>query len=117
MALKDQILAANDRKPIPVDMTKYGWPEGVHIMPMSAAVAMDVATISDSDKPTSEEVRRSARLMYMHSLVDADGAQLFTEQDVDKLLAKGARAITYLGDEIRKINLMTEESVDEEGNV
>jgi hypothetical protein len=107
---KEQILAANDRKFIEVQVPEWGENAVVRVGQLTAIQRdrWDSATYVDG-KVNLEGMR--ARLCAL-CIVDADGQPLFTAEDVEALGQKSAPTINAVWTAAAQLNGMLPSSVD-----
>lgn len=68
----------------------------------------------DGKEIAPEEVeQRGLGLLAVRSLVDADGARMFEDQDVEALLAKNSAALSRVATEALRLNKMRPQDVQE----
>jgi len=111
MALsKAEILAANDKRLIEVDMTDVGWGGSVFVRIMSG---------TERDRFEGEFVNGNRAVDMVRAklvakcLCDEKGERLFTEQEIPALGEKSAAALDKLFTMCMKHNKFTKDDVEE----
>lgn len=106
---KEQILAADDRRTITVEVPEWG-----------GSVNIAVMTGTDRESFEREWTNIEAKLlpqyklkMLRRCLVDGSGAQQFTDADLDALGNKNACVIDRLFTECMKLNGFQKDAVEE----
>lgn len=110
MGLAEEILALDDRKVVEVEVPEWGGRK-VRLMEMSAADRdrYEMENLEAREKKTGARQVR-ARLVAL-CLVDEEGKRVFTDQQVDALGAKSAKALDRLFWKARELNILEEEQV------
>lgn len=103
---RDEIFAIDDLKTELVPVPEWGDGVGVRVRAFSLAqrdlyLAPTRDLPEDAPRPTSGEL--AARLV-VHTTVDANGAMLFTDADIPKLLAKSRAAIDRIAEVAQRLN-------------
>ncbi|VVE90400.1 hypothetical protein [Pandoraea bronchicola] len=96
---KDQILAANDRKTIDVPVPQWGGV--VRLAVMSGAERDAFHSSREGGTGTLGEFEAS---ILAATIVDADGNQVFTTEDIDALRTKNKDVLDMLTSEAAKLN-------------
>lgn len=95
-----EILAAQDMQVVEVEVPEWGGV--VRLRPMTAEEGLKLGT-SGGDK------RHSAVKVVVMTAVDADGKQLFTESDLEKLQGKSLSALMKIQKRALEINGLADE--------
>jgi len=104
MALsRDDILGAADLTPAEIEVPEWGGT--VFIRPLTAGERGEWETFLSAGKGKNEDMLKVSRAMLaMLTLCDATGARLFTESDLDALMAKNATALERIAYAAMKLN-------------
>ena len=118
---KDQILGADDRESITVEVPEWGG--SVQLIAMTAcqrdAFEASIVDLKGGAKTkTNSKLLVNFRARFISScIVDDNGKRLFTDKDIVELGKKSAKPISRLFDKCQEINGMTDDDVEElEGN-
>jgi len=110
MALtKSQILAANDRRRIEVDVPEWGGPVLLSVMSGTERESFEREWTQTEEKLLPQYKLK----MLRRCLVDEAGAPMFTDEDFDSLGNKNALVLDRLFDECMKLNGFKKDSVEE----
>jgi hypothetical protein len=106
---KEQIL---NRKPILQEVQIPQWGGFVYIRPLTVAEQTKLAELGTKHEKanTAARVKNITLQVIKWSVTDADGAALFDDADLDRLLQSDASAIMSLQDAIIRYSGLTEES-------
>ena len=104
-----QILAANDRKPVEVDVPEWGGTVMLQVMSGQERESIEREWTSTSEKliPFYKEK------MLVRCISGADGEPLFSEEDLVALGAKNASTIDTLFKRAMRLNGFEKDSVEE----
>ena len=106
---KDQILAANDRRRIEVEVPEWGGPVLLSVM-----TGTERESFEREWTQTDEKLLPQYKLkMLRRCIVDETGAALFGDGDLEALGQKNAMVIERLFDECMRINGFKKDSVEE----
>ena len=105
----EEIFAVQDIETVEVKVPEWGGI--VRLRSLSGEEAFTFAKLIEKDKSSG------AVQVLLLSAVDANGSQLFTSEDLDKLKKKSLHAIMRLQKEALRINGLTEEAVEATKNV
>jgi len=114
---KDQILKADDRQSIEVEVPE--WSGSILISAMSAAErdAFEAGMLDSKGKSDKNRLRNFRARFVSSCIVDESGNRLFSDKDIVALGGKSAACVSRLFDECRKLNGMDDETIEElEGN-
>lgn len=110
MALtKQQILAANDRRTVEVDVPEWGDKVRLAVMTGTERESFEREWTNSDDKLVPQYKLK----MLRRCLVDDSGAALFTDADLDALGQKNALVLDRLFTECMKLNGFQKDSVEE----
>ena len=110
---KSQILAANDKKMIEVDLSADGeWGGSVMIRVMSGSERDRFESDFVGGNKSVENVRAK---LVAKCVCDSEGVRLFSEEEVPQLGEKSAAVLDKLFSACMKHNRFTKEDVDELG--
>ena len=110
---KDQILAANDKKMIEIDLSGEGeWGGSVMVRVMSGTERDRFESDFVNGNKTVDNVRAK---LVAKCICDDGGNRLFTEADIPQLGEKSAAVLDKLFSACMKHNRFTKEDVDELG--
>ena len=114
---KDQILGADDRDSIEVDVPEWGGSVRIAAMTACERDAFEASMIDTKGKGDAKRLQNFRARFVASCIVDEDGNRLFSNKDIVDLGKKSSAPISRLFDECRKLNGMTDEDVEElEGN-
>ena len=113
---KEQILAAKDAAPVPVEVPEWGGT--VYVRPMSAGDRDDweseLITRVEKRKESLREANKNLRAVFLAMcLCDDAGQLLFGPDDIEALSAKSYRAVDRAYDKAQTINGLSEADVAE----
>jgi hypothetical protein len=109
---KEEIL---NRKPILKEIEVPQWGGSVHIRPMTVAEQTKLAELGTKyeKSKTVERIKGITLQVIRWTVVDEDGSQMFTEEDLEQLMQSDASAIMTLQDAIIGYSGLTAESREE----
>lgn len=107
---KKQILEAEDKKTVEVEVPEWGGSVIVSTISGTARDAFEQAICDSKGNYTGKNIR--AKLLIA-SCVDNKGGALFTKQDIVALGAKSSAALDRLFSAAQKLNAVTDEDVEE----
>lgn len=110
MLSKDDILNADDRPIVDVDVPEWGGSVKLRAMSAAQRDQYEQAMYESSKGKTLDNVRAA---LVAYCLVDDEGKSMFTPKEVKELGEKGAAAISRLFDVAQQLNRMTDESIEE----
>jgi len=114
---KDQILKADDRESVEVEVPEWHGSCLVGSMSSSERDAFEASMIDSKGKGDSKRLANFRARFVASCIVDEDGNRLFSNKDIVDLGKKSSAPISRLFDVARKINGMTDEDIEEiEGN-
>ena len=109
---KDQILNADDLPTREVEVPEWGG--AVKIRSLSGKERDSFEdTIQKRKKGQSIELKGLKVLLLSLTIVNENNSSMFTEEDLEKLNAKSARALNRLFDAVTEMNGIGEEAVEE----
>lgn len=113
---KDDILNCQDLKTKEIDVPEWGGTVRVSQISAAARCDLQMMVLDDNGKPKSgKEINRILTLgLCAFSVVDENGAQLFTEAEIEALSKKNADAVDRVfavADELNGISLKMHESI------
>lgn len=106
---KEQILAANDSKPLEVKVPEWGDSVFIRVMSVGERDAFELEYIRAGGKPVD-----NFRTKYLQAcLCNERGELLFTKDEIAGLSAKSARVMNRLWEVAMAHNGMTQKDADE----
>lgn len=114
---KDQILGTSDREFKEVEVPQWGGSVRIGTMTAAERDAFETSMIPEKGKKQSDKMANFRARFVARCIVDSEGQPVFTAADVAQLGGKSANVLSFLFDECRKLNGMTDKDVEElEGN-
>lgn len=110
MSLRDQILAADDRKIEPIDIPE--WPGGPFYLRVWSGDERDQW---ESDSRTADNklnMQHFRARVCVLSLTDDKGVRIFADADVAKVGEKSALVLDRIFDAARKLNGLGQDAID-----
>lgn len=119
---KAAILACEDLPTTDVDVPEWGGT--VRVKGMTGAqrdafedsLFIDVPSADGKTIARKQDTKNIRAKLVAASLVDADGAALFTQSEIDTLAQKSARALSRVFEAAQRLNGMTPEAKEEAKN-
>lgn len=109
---REAILDADDRKYDSVDCPEWGGTVRVRSLTGSQRDAYEASIIQTNGADRKMNLRNARAKFVVLVVVDGDGRQLFSAEDVAALGRKNAAPIERIFDAGRKLSGMTQEDVD-----
>ena len=114
---KDQILNADDRDSIEVEVPEWGGTVLISAMSAAERDAFEAGMLDTKGKSDAKRLQNFRARFIASCIVDNDGNRLFSDKDIVALGRKSSAPVSRLFDECRKLNGMTDDDVAEiEGN-
>lgn len=112
------ILGGDDRQYRDLPVPEWGEGRVVRLRSFSAKEVFqyqrEIRELRAKKDAAPEEVEQQGLgLLAVRSLVDADGARMFEDQDVEALLAKNSAALSRVATEALRLNKMRPQDVQE----
>ena len=113
---KEQILAANDAQPVPVEVPEWGGT--VYVRPMSAGERDrwegELMERTEKRKEGIVKATENLRAVFLSKcLCDSDGKLLFGPEDIEALAGRSYRAVDRAFEKAQTINGLSEADVEE----
>jgi len=108
-----QMLAAQDLKTIDVDVPEWGGPVRLRMLSATERDEFDASISKVTATSRTLDLRNLRARMVARSVVDEEGAAVFTEADAVELGKKSSIAIGRLFEAAQKLNGITPTAVDE----
>jgi hypothetical protein len=113
---KEQILAANDAAPVPVEVPEWGGT--VYVRPMSAGERDrwegELIERTEKRKESIVKATENMRAVFLAKcLCDESGALLFGPEDIEALAGRSYRAVDRAFEAAQSINGLSEADVEE----
>jgi len=109
---RDAILDADDRKYDAVECPEWGGKVRVRSLTGTQRDAYEASLVSDRGNDRKLNLANARAKMVVLAVVDADGRQLFTADDVRALGRKNAAPIERIFDAARRLSGMSREDVE-----
>lgn len=106
---KEDILAANDLAPVPVDVPEWGGL--VYVRQMSAGERDEFEAEWARRRETGETDVRA--FIAAHFMCDEQGERLFGPEDIPRLRTKSAAALERVIDAAQRANAMSEKDIED----
>lgn len=113
MNLREAILAADDRKPRPVDVPEWG-SLPIFVRLMSGAEREEFEAYCSANKAGGNVLGWRAKAAVL-TVCDADGKHVFTDADIDALNAKSGPALVKIWDAASEVNKLSQGDIDDLG--
>jgi hypothetical protein len=110
---RQQILEAMDIKTEKVSVPEWGGDVLVTTISAEKRDAIQNILLKDPKKVSMVSVEKMKVLLCSFAIVDQDGKQLFTEEDVDALYQKSSIALDRVFQAAEKLNSITGQGADE----
>ena len=110
---KDQILGADDRDSVEVEVPEWGGAVRIAAMTAAERDAFEASMIDGKGKSDAKRLQNFRARFVASCIVDDDGNRLFSDKDIVALGKKSSAPISRLFDDCRKLNGMTDEDVEE----
>ncbi len=110
---RDAILAVNDVLYEDVDVPEWGGKVRVKSLTGKERDALESSMIVGKGKNANVNLNNLRAKLVARSVVDEDGKQVFSDEDLAALGAKSAAALTRVYEVAQRLSGITEEDVDE----
>ena len=110
MSLRDKILAAEDRKTVPLEIPEWDCTVGITTMSGSERDAFEAACLGDDGKMSMANIRAK---LAAFTVVDDTGKRVFGDGDAELLGEKSAAPLARIFDVSSKLNRLSKDDVAE----
>lgn len=110
---RDEILQKNDTTTVEVDIPEWGGAVRVRSLTLLEQAKLADLNTQTAQKGMEERVKKAQLQLIIFCVVDENGGQMFSKDDIDSLAGKNPGAIKRIQDAVLKISAITPEAQGE----
>ncbi len=107
MSLRDKILSVKDFELVEVEVPE--WEVSIYLKPISGMKRAKLESMNNNNKPL-ETIMMS---LLVDSIVDENGNQVFTDEDIEKLGNKNSKVIYRIFTEALTVSGLSDKEIEE----